>query len=175
MGRAGTGSNDGEKFPELPTPDGRIRLNVPEMTGWLQNIDPVLEKEALEKDKDRYPLILSSGRHFDYNANTHMRDPEWNKGKRACTLIMHPDDADRQGLKDGQMVRVITEAGEEVVELEIDPTTRPGYTMIPHGFGLIHQGKKHGPNANRLAKNTHRDPIAGTPLHRYIRCKVEKA
>ena len=174
FGGADMESYDDDQFPKLPTADGRIRLNVPEMTKWLKEIDPVLEKEALEKDKDQYPLILSSGRHFDYNANTHMRDPEWNKGKRACTLIMHPDDADRQGLKDGQLVRVITEAGEEVVELEIDPTTRLGYMMIPHGFGLVHQGKKYGPNANRLAKNTHRDPIAGTPLHRYIRCRVEK-
>lgn len=173
MGGTGTGSRDDEKFPELPTADGRIRLNVPEMTEWLKEIDPDLEKKALEEDKDRYPLILSSGRHFDYNANTQMRDPEWNKGKRAYTLIMHPDDADKQDLKDGQMVRVVTEAGQEVVELQIDPTTRPGYSMIPHGFGLVHQGKKHGPNANRLAKNTHRDPIAGTPLHRYIRCRVE--
>jgi anaerobic selenocysteine-containing dehydrogenase len=175
MGLAGGGAGDDESFPDLPTSDGRIRLNVPEMTKWLKKIDPDQEKEALDKDENQYPLILSSGRHFDYNANTHMRDPEWNRGKRACTLIMHPADADRQGFRDGQMVRVITEAGEEVIELEIDPTTRPGYTMIPHGFGLIHQGKKYGSNANRLAKNTHRDPIAGTPLHRYIRCKVETA
>jgi len=175
VGGAGMGITDSEKFPELPTADGRIRLNVPEMIDWLKKIDPILEKAALDEDKDRYPLILSSGRHFDYNANTHMRDPEWNKGKRACTLILHPEDADRLGLKDGQMVKVITEAGEEVIELEIDQTTRPGYTMMPHGFGLVHQGKKFGPNANRLAKNTHRDPIAGTPLHRYIRCKVEPA
>lgn len=68
---------------------------------------------------------------------------------------------------------VITEAGEEVVELEIDPTTRKGYTMIPHGFGLVHQGKVFGANANRIASNTHRDPIAGTPLHRYIPCRVQ--
>jgi len=173
MGVTGTGGGDDERFPELPTADGRIRLSVPEMTEWLKEIDPDLERKALEEDRDQYPLILSSGRHFDYNANTQMRDPEWNEGKRACTLIMHPDDAEKQNLRDGQMVRVATEAGQEAVELQVDPTTRPGYTMIPHGFGLVHQGKKHGPNANRLAKNTHRDPIAGTPLHRYIRCRVE--
>jgi len=177
MQRAETGGQaaDDEAFPKLPTDDGRIRLNVPEMTEWLQQIEPNLEKRALEEGKDQHPLILSSGRHFDYNANTHMRDPEWNKGKRACTLIMHPEDAEKQQLEDGQMVTVVTEAGQETVELEIDPTTRPGYTMIPHGFGLVHQGEKHGPNANLLAKNTHRDPIAGTPLHRYIRCRVEAA
>lgn len=176
------GLNIGELDPEtwdhfrlLATEDGRIRLDVPEMTEWLREIDPNLEKKALKKGEEQYPLILSSGRHFDNNANTHMRDPEWNKGRRACTLIMHPDDADKQGLKDGQRVRVITEVGDEVVELEVDGTTRPGYMMMPHGFGLVHQGKTYGPNTNRLTKNTHRDRIAGTPLHRYIRCRVEKA
>ena len=143
------------------------------MTQWLKEIDPAMEKEVLDKDKEEYPFILSSGRHFDYNANTQMRNPEWNKGKSACTLIMHPVDAEKYQLRDRQMVKVITEAGEEVIELEIDPTTREGYTMIPHGFGLVYQGEKYGVNANRLAKNTHRDKIAGTPLHRYIPCRVE--
>jgi len=46
--------------------------------------------------------------------------------------------------------------------------------MIPHGFGLVHQGKTYGVNANLLAKNTHRDRFAGTPFHRYIPCGIEK-
>jgi|TARA_B100000959_G_scaffold283840_1_gene353746 anaerobic selenocysteine-containing dehydrogenase len=164
---------DTDEFPDLPTEDGRIRLNVPEMTKWLPEIDPVLEEKLLLKDREEFPLIISSGRHYDYNANTLMRDPEWNKGKRVGTLIMHPIDAEEHQLVDKQMIKVITKGGEEVVELEIDPTTRKGYTMIPQGFGLVHQGEKSGANANRIAKNTHRDPIAGTPLHRYIPCRVQ--
>jgi anaerobic selenocysteine-containing dehydrogenase len=162
-----------DHFKLIATEDGRINLDVPEMLEWLKEIDPDLESEALKNDEEEYPLLVSSGRHFDGNANTQMRDPEWNKGKRYCTLIMHPDDTAKQGLTDGQMVRVITEAGDEVIELQIDKTTRPGYAMMPHGFGLIHQGKKSGANANRIAKNTHRDRLAGTPLHRYIPCRVE--
>jgi anaerobic selenocysteine-containing dehydrogenase len=46
-----------------------------------------------------------------------MRDPEWNKGKRYETLIIHLDDAAKLGFADGQMVRVITEAGEEAISL----------------------------------------------------------
>jgi anaerobic selenocysteine-containing dehydrogenase len=162
-----------DHFKIIATEDGKINLDVPEMLEWLDEIDPVLECKALEKDAEAYPFILSSGRHFDGNANTQMRDPEWNRGKRYCTLIMHPDDAAEHGFSDGQMVRVITEGGEEVIELEIDATTRRGYTMMPHGFGLIHQGEVSGANANRIAKNTHRDRLAGTPLHRYIRCRIE--
>ncbi|MEE9465180.1 MAG: molybdopterin dinucleotide binding domain-containing protein, partial [Candidatus Neomarinimicrobiota bacterium] len=162
-----------DHFQALGTEDGRINLDVPEMKNWMQEIDPAMESEKLKEDEKAYPFIMSSGRHMDYNANTSLRDPAWNKGKRACTAIMHPGDAEEFGFNNGQMVKVTTEAGEESVELEVTNSTRPGYIMIPHGFGLVFQGKTYGANANRLAKNTHRDRTAGTPLHRYIPCRVE--
>jgi anaerobic selenocysteine-containing dehydrogenase len=170
------GGVDAEKwdhFQALGTEDGRINLDVPEMKDWIQEINPAMESERLKEDEKAYPFVLSSGRHMDYNANTQMRDPAWNRGKRACTLIMHPGDAEAFGFSDGQMVKVMTEAGEEKIELEVTKATRPGYVMVPHGFGLVHQGEIYGANANRLAKNTHRDRIAGTPLHRYIPCRIE--
>jgi anaerobic selenocysteine-containing dehydrogenase len=166
-----------DHFQALSTADGKIHLDVPEMKEWLKEVEPAAETEKLREGEEEFPLILSSGRHWDVNANTQMRNPEWNaKKKRVCTLTMHPEDAAKQGLADGQMVRVITEAteaGEEVIELETTDTTRPGYVVMPHGFGLVYQGKKFGANANRLAKNTHRDRLAATPLHRYIRCRVD--
>ena len=162
-----------DHFQALATEDGRINLDVPLLAEWLREIEPAPEREKLKADRDEYPLIMSSGRHMDYNANSGMRNPAWNEGKRACTAIMHPDDAEELGLKDGRTVKVTTEAGEETIELEITKTTRPGYIMIPHGFGLVYEGRTYGANANRLAKNTHRDHIAATPLHRYVRCRVE--
>ena len=44
----------------------------------------------------------------------------------------------------------------------------------PHGFGLSYNEGEYGVDVNRLTKKTHRDPIAGTPLHRYVRCKIKK-
>jgi len=158
---------------ELRTTSGKIELYNEEMEKWLEEIDPERELELLEKDRKEYPFILSAGRHMDYNANAAMRDPAWNKGKRACTVIMNPVDAEKNGFTDGQMVKVITEAGEETIELEVTEMTREGYIMIPHGFGMIHDGVKYGANVNRLTKSTHRDRIAATPLHRYVPCRVE--
>ncbi len=172
------GTVDSEKwdhFNLLATEDGRINLDLSDMRDWIKDIDPVLEAEKLKEGEKEYPFIMSSGRHMDYNANTQMRDPAWNKGKRACTALMHPGDAETFGFIDGQTVKVATEAGEENIELQVTEATQPGYIMIPHGFGLLYQGEIYGANANRLAKNTHRDRIAGTPLHRYIRCSVAPA
>ena len=113
---------------------------------------------------------------MDYNANTIMRDPAWNAGKsRVCTLMMHPENAAELGLADGQLVRVTTEAGSEDIELEVTETARPGQVIMPHGFGLVYMGRKHAANVNRLAKNSHRDPIAATPIHRFIPCRVTAA
>jgi anaerobic selenocysteine-containing dehydrogenase len=139
---------------------------------WIEEIDPAKEAEALVLDP-ALPFVMSSGNHMDTNANSAMRDPLWNEGKRACTLYMNPRDAAENGFKDGQTVRVITEAGQESIELEVTEATRPGYLVMPQGFGLVHQGKTFGANANRLAKNTHRDRLAATPCHRHIPCRVE--
>jgi anaerobic selenocysteine-containing dehydrogenase len=109
---------------------------------------------------------------MDYNANTLMRNPEWNKGKRACTVALSLDDAETLGLNDGQQVMVTTEAGSEVGELQVTDQVRQGMVLIPHGFGLVYDGEVYGINVNRLTKNTHRDPM-GTPLHRFVPCRVE--
>ena len=104
-----------------------------------------------------------------------MRNPAWNRGRRVCTLVMHADDAAAMGLEDGQQVRVVTAAGEATLELEISGAARIGQVVMPHGFGLEYQGTVTGANVNRLTRNTHRDPLAGTPLHRYVQCRVEAA
>ncbi len=166
----------GEVNPEenrkgVKTPSGKIELFVPELESETKNLDAAGEADGL-KLPDQYPLILNAGRHTKYNINTLMRNPEWNKGKRACTVSVNPVDAQAMGLIDGQQVRVTTEAGSEVGELQVSDQVRKGMVLIPHGFGLIYDGKVYGINVNRLTKNTHRD-LLGTPMHRFVPCRVE--
>ncbi|MDO9514813.1 MAG: molybdopterin-dependent oxidoreductase [Syntrophales bacterium] len=157
----------------IKTPSGRIEVYIPELEEQARDLDAAGEAEAL-KMSDVFPLILNAGRHMSYNANTLMRNPEWNMGKRACTVAVNPADAETLGLNDGQQVRVTTEAGSAVAEMEVTEQVRQGTVLIPHGFGLIYDGGVYGINVNTLTKNTHRDPL-GTPLHRYVPCRVEAA
>jgi anaerobic selenocysteine-containing dehydrogenase len=158
-------------FAEVKTGDGKINLDIPELQDELKAVDAASEETALTMDP-KFPLVLMAGRHTSMNANTLMRDPAWNEGKRACTLAMHPEDAAALNLKDGQQVKVTTEAGSEEIELEITDTAHKGHVVIPHGFGMIYNGVKYGANVNRLTKNTHRDQF-GTPIHRFVPCRVE--
>jgi len=154
------------------TDDGRINVFIPEMADWVRSIDAESEAKALKPDKN-YPFVLMAGRHMDMNANTLMRDPAWNTGRRACTLAMNPKDAELLNLADSQTVKVTTEAGEAEIELEVTDSARLRQVIIPHGFGLDYNGQVYGINVNRLTKNTHRDRLAGTPLHRYVPCRVD--
>jgi anaerobic selenocysteine-containing dehydrogenase len=155
----------------LATENGKIKLYNLEVDDWIKKINPIDEEEQL-KGNERFSLILMAGRHMDMNANTMMRDPAWNEGRRACTLAMNPADAQEFGFTNGQMVKVVTEAGEETIEVEVTEDARKGQVIIPHGFGLVYNGVKYGANVNRLTKNTHRDQF-GTPMHRYVPCRVE--
>jgi anaerobic selenocysteine-containing dehydrogenase len=167
----------GCSFPEhnlaaLGTPDKRIDLLIPEVAEWVQSIDADSETAALGPDT-MYPLILMAGSHVDITANTQLRDPAWNKGRRVSTLSVNPTDAESLGLVDGQRARVTTEARSVDIEVEVTEAARAGQVIIPHGFGLIFEGDTYGVNVNLLTKNTHRDRIAGTPHHRYVPCRVE--
>ena len=157
----------------IKTPSGKIEIHIPELEEQARSLDAASESEDLKLPAE-FPLILNAGRHMKYNANTLMRNPEWNKGHRACTVALNPADADALSLTDGQQVHVTTAAGSEVGELQISDQIRQGTVLIPHGFGLIYEGQVYGLNVNRLTKNTHRDPL-GTPLHRYVPCRLEAA
>lgn len=167
VGRA----DDKKPMSALKTRSGKVEVYIPELEKQLKDLDATTETEALKLPVD-YPFILNAGRHMQYNANTLMRNPAWNTGRRGCTIAMNPDDAGTHGFQDGQQVRVTTEGGSVVGEMEVSGQVRQGTVLIPHGFGLEYDGKIYGINVNRLTKNTHRDPI-GTPLHRYVPCRVE--
>ena len=157
----------------IKTDSGKIEVYIPELEDEVNALTAESEAEAL-KMPEQFPLILNAGRHMDFNANTLMRNPAWNHGKRACTVALNPADAQNLGLKNGDQVRVTTQAGSDQGELQVSQQVRQGMVLIPHGFGLIYDGDVYGINVNRLTKNTHRDPL-GTPLHRFVPCRVEAA
>lgn len=155
----------------LRTRSRKLEIYIEEMAAAVRSLSPQQEQEAITLP-DEFPFLLMAGRHTQYNANTLMRDPKWNEGKRACTIAIHAEDARKLDLVDGRQVRITTEAGSATGELEVTEQVRPGTVMIPHGFGLLYDGEVYGINVNRLTKNTNRDRF-GTPLHRFVPCRIE--
>ena len=88
-------------------------------------------------------------------------------------MLINKEETEKIGVTDGSEVWVTTAAGRLKILSEVSEIPGPGTVIIPHGFGMVYEGKEYGANVNFLAKNTHRDRLAGTPLHRYVPCRVE--
>ncbi len=158
----------------LRTSNGKVHLHIPVLDDWLARINPSDELEALEGTD--YPMLLMAGERSDFNATTRMRNRDWmsgkTSGKRPCTMKIHPEDAKELGLETGGTALVETEASSLEVEVEVSERPYRGTVSIPHGFGLEHCGQVEGVNVNFLAPAGNRDPLAATPLHKSIPCRV---
>jgi anaerobic selenocysteine-containing dehydrogenase len=162
----------GDNFSLLRTEDKKLALKIDELLEPVRAANIESELAAL-KMPDEFPMILHSGLHVETNANSTMRNPEWNKTHGRSTLLVNETDAASLGIADGELVRVTTVASSVEIPIEISPRAAIGCVYIPHGGGLVYDGKKYGVNVNELVKTTNRDEM-GTPMHRRIPCRVEK-
>jgi anaerobic selenocysteine-containing dehydrogenase len=97
-----------------------------------------LEQLASEREaarRDGYDLTLIGRRSLRSNNSWMHNSRRLMKGSDRCTAMLHPDDATRRGLSDGQRVRIASAAGAIEVPLEISEDMRPGVVSVPHGFG----------------------------------------
>lgn len=150
--------------------DRRIHLAIPEM------IEEIRELEPVTADPD-YPLTLLAGGRASYNANAVIRDPAWRKKGRG-ELEIHPDDAERIGLADGDKARCETSRGAVEVEVRLSEALRPGMVFLPHGYGIEEpaapgeSARKTGPAINLLTDLDHCDALAKTPFHKQVPARV---
>jgi anaerobic selenocysteine-containing dehydrogenase len=84
---------------------------------------------------------------------------------------VHPDDAERLGLRDGELARVSSRAGEVQVPVEVTDAVMPGVVSIPHGWGHDAEGARMtvasahaGTNSNVLADEQLIDPLSGNAV-----------
>lgn len=160
-------------FDRLCHDDGRIHL---------LNEDLLSEFQALG-DEDPgyvdplYPFVLAAGERRGYTANTIIRDQSWRGATISTGLRIHPDDANRLGLLDGDFAILTTKTGKAEVMIEVTSNMRVGSLSLPNGFGLRldaeAQQQSVGVSLNELTDAAHRDPYAGTPLHKHVLARLE--
>lgn len=91
------------------------------------------------------------------------------KGKPACTIIMHPEDAANRDLITGQNALVRSRVGSIVLPVEVSDEMMRGVVSIPHGWGHDRPGnqlavaQQHaGASINDLTDNDAIDALCGT-------------
>ena len=167
------------RIPEvLRTPSGKIELAPQPIVTDVERLRISLENN-LKRDHGQMLLIgrrdLRSNNSWMHNLHVLV------KGKERCTLLIHPDDAARLALSNGEIACITS--GEQTVEIPIEITGEimPGVVSIPHGWGhnladtKMHIASEHaGVNANILTRGKDVDPLSGNAILNAVPVTVQK-
>ncbi|MFH9826191.1 molybdopterin oxidoreductase family protein [Streptomyces bobili] len=154
--------------PRLPQPlktrSGKIELLPQPIADDL----PRLRRAAAERPTG---LVLVGRRHLRSNNSWMHNVPALTGGTNRCTVQVHPEDAERLGLRDGEPVRVKGAGGEVTAPAEVTDGVRRGVVSIPHGWGhdrpgtrLSHAATDPGVNVNQLLDGSLLDPLSGNAV-----------
>jgi anaerobic selenocysteine-containing dehydrogenase len=154
------------RIPEvLRTPSGKIELAPEPIAADVPRLEA-----ALDRGVNGGMVLIGRRQLRSNNSWMHNLEPLV-KGKERCTAHVHPDDAARLGLRDGERARVSSRAGEVEVPVEVTHAVMPGVVSIPHGWGHDVDGVRMrvaaahaGTNSNALADELLIDPLSGNAV-----------
>jgi anaerobic selenocysteine-containing dehydrogenase len=140
---------------------------------------PALERLLAEPSPE---LVLVGRRHLRSNNSWLHNTRRLVKGPPRCTLLVHPEDAARRGLRDGQRVRVKSARGAVEVEIAISDEMMPGVVSLPHGWGHHRPGTRTavatehaGVSVNDLTDDARLDRLTGNAAFNALPVEVEAA
>jgi anaerobic selenocysteine-containing dehydrogenase len=141
------------------TADGRVQLAPEEFVRAAQGLEADWERELA--GRDRLKLI---GKRERGSLNSWLRNATGYAKERTNFLYLHPDDARRAGLAEGDRAEIASAFGRVVAPVRISDELMPRTAALPHGWGHgaargLRIAREHaGVNSNLLA----RDGVANT-------------
>lgn len=146
---------------DAPPPGWLVPANLPRRLD-LAPAALVAQLAAWEAEPPDPDTLVLVNRRLVRQMNTTMRDVGEQAGLAPFpTLLVHPDDAARLGIRDGDDVEIESAHGTTTARAEVGDGIRPGAVSIPHGFDGVH-----GPNVNALTSDTvDCDPLTGMPCY----------
>jgi len=149
----------------LRTASGKIEL-APE----LLVADVPRLRAALSRPRNG-GLVLVGRRNLRSNNSWMHNLPLLVSGPEQCTLHVHPDDAERYELTDGQEAELRSRAGSVRAVVEVTDGVMPGVVSLPHGWGHDAPGAElrvaaehAGTNSNVLADELLLDAVSGNAV-----------
>lgn len=178
-----------DQLRQGPVDLGPLQPRIPEVlrtaSGKVE-LAPALLLEDLPRLQERLqqanPEMCLIGRRQLRSNNSWMHNlPVLVKGPPACTLLIHPQDADRLGLNSGDKAGLRSSCGQLEVSVEVTPEVMPGVVSLPHGWGH-HQphaqmavARQHcGVNANEIVPDETVEPLTGNAIQNGIPVEIER-
>jgi anaerobic selenocysteine-containing dehydrogenase len=148
----------------LETPDKKIACAPDAFVADLKRV----ETEILAHDAARDELRLVGRRHLRSNNSWMHNAHRLTKGPRRDQLWIHPEDAARRSIVDGEQVKLASRVGEISVAARVTDRVMPGVVCLPHGFGQARAGVRlaiasalTGASYNDVSDEAAVDPVSG--------------
>ena len=128
---------------------------------------PLEYKPPAEVEDEEYPLLLTTDRSlFHFHTSTMTRKVEGLSALHSEELLkIHPDDASRLGIADGEMVRVRSRRGEVTARANLTDVCPPGVVSSTFHFAE---------SPINEVTNSALDPVAKIPETKVCAVRVEK-
>lgn len=167
--------------PRLPgilrTRDRKVHLAPKAMLAELPEL-----RAALAREEAPGELCLIGRRHLRSNNSWLHNSERLVKGRARCTLLLHPTDAARLGLADGELAVVTSPAGSATFPVEISDEMMPGVASAPHGWGHHRDGTRlrvaeahAGTSLNDVTDDALIDRLSGNAALSSTRVRIEAA
>ena len=177
---AATSRRGGPEQKSFPTPSGRIEIYSQTIAEMNHPLIPPIPKyiETWESLNDplarKYPLQLITP-HFRRRAHSQFDNLPWLRELQAQAVTINTLDAERRGIREGDMVKVFNDRGEVVIPALVTERIMPGVVSLPEGawYTPDEKGIDHGGCANVLTKNV-TSPAGAFPSHTAL-VQIEKA
>lgn len=171
----------GSFLRKIPTRDGRIHLDAPELLAQVPREAERCRAEA--KNPHQLRLI---GRRQRRSHNSWMHNlPKLRPQGDECRLSIHPEDARARGIADGAEVRIASAHGRISARALHDEHVMPGTVSLPHGWGheaqagwrTASKAGETGVNVNALAADGPHalEPLSGMARFNGIEVEVRPA
>ncbi|MGZ5683931.1 MAG: molybdopterin dinucleotide binding domain-containing protein, partial [Usitatibacter sp.] len=145
-------------------PDRRIACAPAAFVADLKRAETELLGAAAARDE----LRLVGRRHLRSNNSWMHNAHRLTKGPRRDQLWIHPEDAARRSILDGEQVTLASRVGEISVAAKVTDRVMPGVVCLPHGFGQGRAGVRlaiasalPGASYNDVSDEAAVDPVSG--------------
>jgi anaerobic selenocysteine-containing dehydrogenase len=118
-----------------------------------------------------YPMLgISGSRDIRFTNSQFHNIPSLLKAGPGCVVDIHPEDARRHDLAEGDLVRIETPKGAVEMAARISTTVRPGLIRLAWGWGEIDPRG----NLNSLTEDDRRSRVTGTSTSRSFMCRLSR-
>jgi anaerobic selenocysteine-containing dehydrogenase len=170
-----------DKKPGFETPSGKFEISSSLLKKYGYDPLPVYQEPTegpigspdLAKE---FPLVLATGTRIQSAFRSqHLNIPGLLKLQDKPNILIHPEDAEKKGIQDGDRVWVKTKRGRVPFYAKVTERIIKGVIEANMGGGGPLQSKEwREANVNDLTDPENCDPISGFPVFKALLCEVER-